>query len=214
MDLSPSMGLRRLAPASAASWTAAVPPGRQSQRLAAEAGASRSAPPCAPAVLASGLSVPVEALREILRRVLRQLSADGGKTRLQVLEGGLPATLAVVSPRLPVASCDRGRRGGRPGAEGPLIDEEQDHRADHRPDKPAEDELVLIADAQELGEDQVTHECAGDSEHRGHEETHALLAGKQRPGQEARDDAKDDCTDDFRDIHGPLVPARGSGNPG
>ncbi len=65
------------------------------------------------------------------------------------------------------------------------------------PMMPAEVERVLVADVEKLREDQETHERPCESQDHRHDETHALLSGKEGARDESREDAEDDCTENF-----------------
>src|SRR4051812_47968841 len=93
----------------------------------------------------------------------------------------------------------RGTTPPPPPPRGPLapgheraVQAEQDHHADDRADEAAEVELVVVADAEQAGEDEEPDERAGQSEQDGGEEAHRIAAGHEQPAEEPGDDAEDD----------------------
>src|SRR4051794_8282968 len=96
--------------------------------------------------------------------------------------GGWAAATNAGRPQPTARLQDSLRRRAGPAARLVLADEgavqpEQDHHADDRADEAAEVEHVVVADAEQLREDEEADDGSGEAEQDGGEEAHGVLAG-------------------------------------
>src|SRR3954453_2989249 len=86
------------------------------------------------------------------------------------------ASVAVVATRR-WSACERVRLV----LEDEAVEAEQDHHADDRSDQPAEVEHLVVADPEQLGEDEEADDRAAQSEQDRGDETHFVLTWHQQP---------------------------------
>src|SRR5215218_6892482 len=74
------------------------------------------------------------------------------------------------------------------------VEAEQRHHAEDRSNQPTEIEHLVVADVQQLGEDQESDDRAAELEQHRRDEAHLVAARHEQPAQVARDDSEDDRT--------------------